>query len=191
MAKTIGVVLAGGRSLRMGTDKAQVKVGSRTMLGHVLAALAGVVDEIVVAGREDTVDGVSSLPDAGAPHRGPLAGISTAAAAHPSSILVVVAVDQPWVRPRTLQELLAIEGPLPVVPVDEGVRQTTCAVFPESAAIGDEFQAGGSIQSLLDRISFRPVIAEEWGGWGEDGRSWFSANSMAEIELGLERYGTP
>lgn len=193
MVRTIGVVLAGGRSSRMGTDKAAVVVGDRPMAEHVVRAVRQVADSVAVAGSEDAVAGAMPLPDSGKPHRGPLAGIAAAAAAHPDATLVVVAVDQPWVRPDTLRELVRLADDLAVVPVDDGVRQTTCAVYPPSslAGIDEELEGGGSIQSLLDRTSFRPVVAREWQTWGEDGRSWFSADAPTDVERGLERFGAP
>lgn len=177
----------------MGADKVHVPVGSATMLEHVLAALGEVTDDVVVAGRSEPVAGTRSLPDPEPRHRGPLAGVAAAAEAHPGSLLVVVAVDQPWVRTATLRRLVEIDGGLPVVPVDDGVRQTTCAVYPSDSLdhVADELEGGGSIQSLLDRVSFRPVIEDEWAAWGEDGRSWFSADSSADLDEGLRRYGTP
>lgn len=177
----------------MGADKAHVGVGTKTMLDHVVSALSAVTGEVVVVGRTETFPGTSTLPDAGTPHRGPLAGVAAAVEAFPASLLVVVAVDQPWVRPATLERLVELDGRLPVVPVDGGVRQTTCAVYPTDALEGirDELDGGGSIQSLLDRTSFRPVIETEWRSWSEDGRSWFSADSTTDIENGLERFGAP
>ena len=191
MDKRVGVVLAGGRSSRMGADKARVVVGSKTMFEHVVAALGELTDTIVVAGRTEPLMGVRSLPDIGPDFQGPLAGLATAATAFPSSLLVLVAVDQPWVRTETLSHLLELGGELPVVPVDEGIRQPTCAVYPSDALdhIDSELEGGGSIQSLIDRVSFRPVVSEEWIAWGEDGRSWFSADSTVDIEEGLARFG--
>jgi molybdopterin-guanine dinucleotide biosynthesis protein A len=191
MDKRVGVVLAGGRSSRMGADKARVVVGSKTMFEHVVAALGELTDTIVVAGRTESLNDVPSLPDTGPAFQGPLAGLASAATAFPSSLLVLVAVDQPWVRAETLSHLLELGGDLPVVPVDDGVRQTTCAVYPSDALdhVGNELEGGGSIQSLIDRVSFRPVVREEWTAWGEDGRSWFSADSTVDVEEGLVRFG--
>ncbi|MDX1448269.1 MAG: molybdenum cofactor guanylyltransferase [Acidimicrobiia bacterium] len=193
MARTIGVILAGGRSSRMGTDKASVEVGSSTMLDHVGQALGQVADEIVVAGRSEPIGGYPVLADPGVPHRGPLAGLAAAATAHATSDLVVVAVDQPWVRPETLTNLVATARDLPVLPVDGGIRQTTCAVYPAGSlpGISEELAGGGSIQSLLDRISFEPITESAWQAWGEDGRSWFSADTMAAVAVGIDRYGLP
>lgn len=184
-------MLAGGRSSRMGADKARVVVGSKTMFEHVVSALGELTDTIVVAGRTAPLNGVPSLPDTGPDYQGPLAGLASAATTFPSSLLVLVAVDQPWVRAETLSQLLELGGGLPVVPVDDGIRQGTCAVYPSEALdhVQYELEGGGSIQSLIDRVSFRPVISEEWTAWGEDGRSWFSADSTVDIEAGLARFG--
>jgi len=162
------------------------------MLTHVVRALEPVVDEVLAVGPA-AGGPVPALPDAGTPHRGPLAGIVAAAEAHPASLLAVVAVDQPWVRSETIEHLLAVGGPLPVVPVHAGIRQTTCAVYPAEALDGakEELEGGGSIQSLLDQISFHPVVESEWRAWHEDGRSWFSADSVTDISEGVRRYGEP
>ncbi len=45
------IVLAGGRSTRMGRDKASLAFGSGTLLSRVVSILAGVVDEIVIVAR--------------------------------------------------------------------------------------------------------------------------------------------
>lgn len=189
----VGVVLAGGASTRMGRDKAEVVVAGRTMAAWVAAALAPLASEVIVAGREGTLEGLACIPDAGLPHLGPLAGLAAAIAARPEHTLIVVAVDQPWVMPATLAHLLGLSGHLPVVPVDGGIRQSTCAVYPPG--LGDlateELEAGGSVQSLLDRTAFTPVGREEWAAWGEDGRSWFGVDSPERLAEGLGRFGPP
>ncbi len=186
----IGVILAGGRSSRMGADKATIALAGRPMIEWVAQALEAVCDKVVVAGRSTSVAGLTAIPDRGEGHRGPLAGI--AASAELGSLLVV-GVDQPWVRFETIGRLIAVGGDIPVVPVDQGNRQATCAIYPAGVgeAAQDELDSGGSVQTLLDRVAFRPVAESEWRSWGEDGRSWFSANSPDDILSGLERYGPP
>jgi molybdopterin-guanine dinucleotide biosynthesis protein A len=104
---------------------------------------------------------------------------------------LIVAVDNAFVRAETLTRLAALESALPVVPVDDdGVRQVTCAIYPKTIAdvAIEEAEGGGSIQTLLDRVSFLPVTPEIWTGWGEDGRSWFSVDTPGDIETGLDRF---
>lgn len=172
----------------MGTDKAEVVVAGEMMLDRVAKALREAGDRIVLLGSDRP--GWECWPDS-VHAEGPLAGIVTALNRMTSPRVLVVAVDQPFVDPRTLQRLVAIESQLPVVPVDEqGVRQVTCAVYPRGVAqaANEEASLGGSIQMLLDRVSFRPVTPEEWRAWGEDGRSWFSVDTPEAVADGLARF---
>lgn len=173
----------------MGTDKAAVLVGGRRMLDQVASALSAVADRVVLLGPDR--DGWESWPDS-VHAQGPLAGIATALTRTERDRVVLVAVDHPFVRPDSLVHLVAIESDLPVVPVDEtGIRQVTCAVYPSTIreAAVEEAAAGGSIQTLLDRVSFRPVAPDEWRGWGEDGRSWFSVDTVDAVAEGEASFG--
>ncbi|MFQ5523923.1 MAG: molybdenum cofactor guanylyltransferase [Acidimicrobiia bacterium] len=185
----IGAVLAGGKSTRMGRDKAEVPVGGATMLQRVATALGQAVGKVVVLGSHR--EGWECWPDM-VHAQGPLAGIATALHRTDSDGVLVVAVDHPFVRSETLRHLADLADGLPVVPVDEhGTRQVTCALYPKTIATAaiEEAASGGSIQSLLDRVSFRPVTPAEWREWGEDGRSWYSADSPDALERGVQLYG--
>lgn len=191
----LGAVLAGGESRRMGADKALVAVDGEPMIRRVLSALEVVADRVVVAGPRRPLDGVEAIADPVDGPIGPLAGVAAATslalgAGGPQSVVLAVAVDHPFVRPGTLQQLLVLYEGRAVVPVDGGVRQVTCAVYPAAwqAAIRQELDAGGSLQSLLGGMSHREVPPGEWGGWGEDGRSWFSVDDPEALAAGLERY---
>lgn len=192
----VGVVLAGGASRRMGRDKALVGVAGRPMLDWVVDAIGAVADDIVVSGepRPPWAGRLRFIEDHGDPKRGPLAGIATVMDNVDSdALLLVVGVDQPWVRPDTLRAIAARFSGLPVVPVPEGVRQTTCAAYPANDLLVAirELNAGGSIQSMLDRTAFDPFTEADIETCGEDGRSWFSANTPDDVLEGLRRYGTP
>ena len=184
----LGAILTGGRSTRMGRDKSDVLVDGVTMLERVGEALSPVSDRVVVLGPDR--EGWECWPDS-VHAQGPLAGIATALTRMVEDHVLVVAVDNAFLQPETLSHLVTLAGHIPVVPVDRlGMRQVTCAVYPAvvaSAAV-EEASAGGSIQSLLDQVSFRPVTPDEWETWGEDGRSWFSVDSIDTLEEGLHRF---
>ena len=177
----IGVVLAGGQSRRMGRDKALVEIAGSPLIEWASKALVEVSDRVVVAGRPEGWaghEGLADPPGLG----GPLAGL--VAALQLGTDLLVVAVDQPWVRVETLQALAGMEGT--VVPIDGGVRQVTCARYSADITV-----AANSLQSLFDQIPYRSVDDKEWRSWGEDGRSWFSADDETVLAEGLERFGSP
>ena len=178
MGDVLGAIVAGGGSRRMGIDKALVEVGGVPMVERVAAAMGTVVPEIVIVGRAEPLAGLAAFPDDRPARRGPLAGLATALRVADGRDVLLVAVDQPLVRAETLRRLSPA-----AVPLDGGARQVTCAMYPGAwaaeAAVEDE--AGGSIQSLLDRMSMREVPPEEWRSWGEDGRSWLSVDSPDDI----------
>lgn len=174
----------------MGRDKADVLVEGITMLERVASALSPLVDRVVLLGPDR--EGWDCWPDS-VHSQGPLAGIATALSRTETRHVLVVAVDHAFVRGNTLSMLVERGDGLPVVPVDDsGVRQVTCALYPSSiaAAADEEAAMGGTIQTLLDRVSFAPVTPMEWKSWGEDGRSWFSVDSDKALGTGLQRYGT-
>ena len=172
----------------MGQDKADVLVRDQTMLEMVEAALRLVADRTVLLGPDR--EGWEVWPDSIHAH-GPLAGIATALNRTDTDHVIVVAVDHPFVRPETLRKMIDRAGDIPVVPVDDhGIRQVTCAVYPRAIArlAAEEAEMGGSIQSLLDRVSFEAIPPDVWGSWGEDGRSWFSVDSQDALGEALGRY---
>ena len=118
--RRIGVVLAGGMSVRMGRDKARIvspRSGSGgaalTWLEHTLTCLAPFVEECHVVGRTLTRDdcpNLASLPSSwpdGIRGRGPLGGIETAFAASGDRDLIVAACDLPQLAPWVVDRLVA------------------------------------------------------------------------------------
>ena len=102
---TVGVVLAGGASRRMGRDKAALAVNGETLAARAARRLLGVCPRVVIAdGGRGLVPGLPSLPDA--PAAGPAAGILGAARAWPGHPLLVLACDLPRVSEALLRELV-------------------------------------------------------------------------------------
>ena len=178
------MVLAGGASSRMGRDKAGVAVEGRPMISWVVGALESVTDRVVVAGRPDGWEGrpgVADLPGL----TGPLAGLG--AALRLGEPVILVAVDQPWVRTETLRRLGQVGET--AVPVHDERRQVTCAVYHPDLA--RTLERAGSLQDLMDLAPPLEITEPVWRAWGEDGRSWFSVDRPEEIEKGLSLYGPP
>lgn len=75
-----GVILAGGRSSRMGTDKAQLSLGGDTILGHVLRRLTPQVRSVALNASADFPNplGLRLVPDTLPGQLGPLTGILAA-----------------------------------------------------------------------------------------------------------------
>lgn len=175
----------------MGRDKAMIQFAGASMADWVARAVGTVLDGVVAFGRTGTVAGIGCVPDHGPPHRGPLAGLVRALQLAGGRGVLLVGVDQPLLRSETLRRLIeAAEPDAAVVPVDRGIRQVTCALYPGSWRAEAERRdaAGGSLRSLLRRLPVREVGPTEWRAWGEDGRSWFSVDSPEALHQALARY---
>ncbi len=72
----LGVVLAGGKSSRFGSDKALAELDGQTLIARAVDGLAGWCEYVVVAGRETAP--APTLPDWPAPDMGPLGGLAAA-----------------------------------------------------------------------------------------------------------------
>lgn len=178
------MVLAGGAGKRMGRDKAEVVVADRPMISWIIDALEPVVHRVIISGRTGGWNGHPGLAD----HEGlagPLAGL--AASLRLGEPVLLVALDQPWVRTETLAKLASIGET--VVPVHHEVRQVTCAVY--YPVILDSVNQARSLQGLMDLALPLEVTEPVWRSWGEDGRSWFSVDRPEDVAAGLDRYGAP
>lgn len=162
----VGVALAGGRSRRLGFDKAGlrlVRAGvEQTLLEWTVRRLAAVCAEVVVAAGDQLRERVALrdgdtaassapilVPDAPPPAAGPAAGLLGAAAARPGSALLALACDLPRVPVALLERLWREHRQQPeaawVVPVRSGRPEPLCALYaPAALAALAQRVAGGS-----------------------------------------------
>lgn len=111
----LGAILAGGKSVRFGADKAAALVDGRALIDHVADALAPQVDALVLCGR--TWPGLTSIVDRPAPDLGPLGGLCAALhhAADQGFDHVLTAGCDVLPVPADLRALLAGDGAATVV----------------------------------------------------------------------------
>lgn len=147
-----GLVLAGGKSRRMGRDKALLERDGQSQLAFIVQLVADHVDRVFVSARDDqkhdperrrfeqVVDRYDDM--------GPLAGILSAMDAYPDADWLVVACDLPNVGAETLTHLLANRSPdLPFtayVSSHDGLPEPLCAVYrADSNALVRKFAGDG------------------------------------------------
>src|SRR5438046_2516502 len=111
MINTTGFITAGGRSSRMGTDKAWLELGGRAMIEQVIAALAPVTGSVAIIANsaEYARLGLPVFADAQS-GIGPLEAIRTALANSATSRVLLVGCDLPFVTEDLFRFLLNISG---------------------------------------------------------------------------------
>ena len=182
------VVLAGGRSSRMGTDKATVAFCGRRLIDVVVERLRGLTDDVVVCAREREALEPILVPvvEDDEAFAGPLPALVGGIRAAGTARVVAVACDMPFLNIPLLAHLAdgLDEDTDAVVPVTEHGPQPLhaaygdCAVEPLLAALA----AGErSLRGALERLRVRWVGEEVWRGIDPSGRSFQNVNTPAEL----------
>jgi molybdopterin-guanine dinucleotide biosynthesis protein A len=183
-----GLILAGGRSSRMGRDKSLLTLpDGRTLLERQADILrAAGATKLLASVRMDSdpdLPGVKLVYDS-APNAGPLAGIAAGLQAAPAGLVLVLAVDMPAMQAAHLRQLveLAVDGK-GVVPMQNGLIEPLAAVYPsllaESAAAA--VQAGQRAVHVWVREHAeqgRLILWETPAEWTGALRSWNTAADL-------------
>jgi molybdenum cofactor guanylyltransferase len=161
-----GFILAGGKSSRMGVDKAFLEVGGRTLLARALELAETVAQQVRVVGDKTKFAPFGIVVDDIYPERGPLGGIHAALMSTATDFNLMLAVDLPFIGQEFLTYLLSEAGrtnAAVTVPRTDGGFQPLCAVYrKEFAEVAERsLQAGRNKIDLLFREVNTLVIEEE------------------------------
>lgn len=194
-----GIILCGGRSSRMGTDKALLPIGDELMLQRIVRLLGEVVSPIVVVAAVDQV--LPTLPSDiilahdQHPERGPLEGLHAglAAIAPFSEAAYVTGCDTPLLQAAFVRHLLEKLGQHQiVVPLDEGHYHPLAGVYrvsvlPIIRAMLDRNER--PLHDLLARADTLGMPVEDLRAVDPELDSLRNLNTVAEYEAVFERLG--
>ena len=147
------VILCGGKSLRMGRDKAELEFEGQTFLDHIAEELSG-FDELIISidsFEKHPMIKLKALTDI-FPDCGPMGGIHTALSGCKSDALFVVPCDMPLIK-REFAEYLCSqlnEETDAVVPItSDGHLHPLCAVYKkQTAAVLEKHLKAGDYKML-------------------------------------------
>lgn len=152
--KIRGLVLAGGKSTRMGSDKALLRQDGETQLSRAVSLLEAHVDRVFVSTRADQTDDPERSKYAQIVDRyediGPVAGILSALDSNKSVGWLVLACDLPNIDEATIAYLIGnCSADHPVTAYEsvvDGLPEPLCAIYrPESRALINGFVEQGII----------------------------------------------
>jgi molybdopterin-guanine dinucleotide biosynthesis protein A len=173
MTAAIGFVVAGGRSLRMGRDKALLPWAGSTLLDDAIARMRLACPDVrILCGP------VPRYGDRGVPlvtdridGAGPLAGLEAALVAAADRPVLLVGVDLPFVTAGTLAFLLGhLEGADAVVPAPEQMPQPLCAAYAPSClpAVQARLAAGERrMTSFWSDVTVRRLGSSDFRAFGD------------------------
>jgi molybdopterin-guanine dinucleotide biosynthesis protein A len=182
-------ILAGGRSARMGMDKAFVALDGRTLLARALELARSVTRDVRIVGDSAKFSAFASVVQDVFRECGPLGGIHAALRASPSELNLILAVDVPFVSLALLQYLIrrARDSSAAVtVPRADGGWQPLCAVYrrefaaaAETALHADRYK----IDALFDSVQVQAIEEEELAEAGFSPRIFRNLNTKEELEV--------
>ncbi len=170
-----GIVLAGGRASRFGSDKMAAELGGRPLLHHAIAAVATVAGHVVVVAAPGVAP---SIPTALAdrvrvvhdpePFGGPLVGLVAALSAVETRVSLVVGGDMPRMVPAVLHRLASAVGPerrAVVLEVPGRIQSLPMALDTAAALTAGRTvldRGGRSLRELLVELGSASIPAPVW-----------------------------
>ncbi len=209
------LLLAGGRSHRLGHDKPFVEVGGRPILERLLAATAS-IDDVLLSVRDAgpfeaalgragwRVEGEGALmrgsrrlrllsdPE---PDLGPMAGLAGGLAVAREPLVIVLASDLPFVTPGLVEGLLAELAAAPTadacVPIVAGRPQWLCAAYrrrlaPVAAAYIED-SGGRSVTGFAGRLALRRLGEADLAVYGDPVELTRGVDTPADLAWARER----
>ncbi len=185
-------ILAGGKSTRMGVDKAFATLNGRTLVARALELARSVTADVRIVGNAAKFGAFAPVVEDVFRDCGPLGGIHAALRASQEELNLVLAVDVPFVSLALLQYLIKrARGSLAMVTVARagGGWQPLCAVYRRDFAdIAENALRAGryKIDALFDGASMQVISAEELETAGFAPRIFRNLNTPEELEAANE-----
>lgn len=195
MFQATGVILAGGKSKRMGTDKAFLDVGREAMIRRVAEELAKLFAELLICGGEEETGkrlGLRVITDL-IKGGGPLSGIHAALHGAKYGQSLVVACDMPFVSAPLAQYMIRQAEGYDVAVPRHGIHlQPLFAVYSKSCSkvVEESLHAGRyKIIDLYPRVRVNYVNEENLRAIANIDTAFFNINTPAELARAREMAG--
>ena len=180
-------VLAGGKSLRMGRDKAFVLWDGRTLLERAVALAKQVAGNVRIVGSKGKYESYGEVLEDVYPDRGPLGGIHAALSVTSEEFNLILGVDLPFMTPGLLEYLIEqARETKALVAVPRFVEgwQPLCAVYRKAFVNSAEvalISGQNAVHSLLERTECRVLDESELGKAGFSRAMFRNINTVEDL----------
>lgn len=183
-----GVVLAGGRSRRLGRDKAFLRLDGRPLVERIIDTVGQLASEVIVVANE-----ISLYESFEArvvcdfyPDKGALGGIFSGLRAAIHQYALVVACDMPFLSLSLLRYMRDLTAGYDlVIPRMGELTESLHAIYSQSCLPAIERQLMDNdlrIAHLFPRLRVKYVELEEIDLFDPDHLSFFNINSQSDLE---------
>jgi molybdopterin-guanine dinucleotide biosynthesis protein A len=186
-------IQAGGRSSRMGRDKALIPLAGKRLIEHVLDHLQGLSDDLFITTNqpgplEDLR--IRLVPDED-PGRGALYGLQTALQAAQHDDVLIVACDMPFLQLALIEHLFSMAGQADVIiPEQDGRFEPMLALYRASTCLPEIDRALKEQQfrmiSFFPSVTVLPIDPEVIDRYDPHRLSFFNINTPEDIQRAEE-----
>jgi len=192
--KVTSIILAGGKNLRLGRNKALETIDGKSLIDCVVKRLEPLTNQILIVTSQEQLDfpvtcDAEILPDL-YPGKGPLGGIYTGLVAARSSYSIVVACDMPFLNAELLRYMVELSSDYDaVVPrLGERMIEPLHAIYSKSCLGNmktrlERNQLG--VHSFLNTVRVRYVEQAECRRLDPELLSFFNINYQSDLDQAI------
>lgn len=192
MAEAVtGIILCGGRSSRMGRNKALLDFGGKSIIEHTVDLFVSIFPETILVTNtpeEYSNLGIKTVTDI-FPHKGSLGGIYTGLLHASHEYSFIATCDMPFLRRGLIEFLMTLkDGYDVVVPVLNGGHEPLHAVYSKSClkTIENRISKGDlRIRGFYHEVKVREVREDEMKGYNPDPSPFININTPEEYESAI------
>jgi molybdopterin-guanine dinucleotide biosynthesis protein A len=187
------IILAGGKSFRLGHDKVLETIGNKSLLEQAISTVDSFSREIIIVTAEErTFPQLASYPKLKIvsdifPGKGSFGGIYTGLVTSGSFYNLVVAADMPFLNQPLLYYMIEVSDGFDfVLPRINSLFEPLHAIYSKNCVAPAEFilkQGRKVIIELFNFVRVRYVEAEEVDRFDPEHLSFFNINTKADLEL--------
>lgn len=198
--RVTGIILAGGKSSRLGRDKAWEDVGGQRIIDRVIGALQSSCHEVLIIGDRPERQNELSLPKCiqyrsdDLKGRGSIGGLYTGLKASDTLWSLVVACDMPFISRELIRFMLSIISKNrcdAIVPVINGRYQPTHALYNSTCIpfIEKNISSGNfRMDSYFDEIYLEEISEDVINSIQGAELSFFNVNTEDDLFTAREQY---
>lgn len=183
-----GIVIAGGKSLRMGAEKGLISFGGKPLITYPIGVLNEVCKQVIISANSHSYDflGLPVIADH-IPGGGPMTGIYSGLLASVTDYDLILSCDMPMITVALLQHLIASAAESrAAVAFHKGFAEPLCGIYHRSLAteLESHISAGKfKLVSFLEEIGTHFVeIDESLPFYHPD--LFLNVNTPQDVEIG-------
>ena len=188
-----GIILCGGKSSRMQTNKALLKLGDKTVIEIVAAKLKSIFNEVLISANDSKEYDFLKLPVVNDIFigKGPLAGIHSALKYSSTEKNFIISCDMPLISVELINYLINLNSEKSILlPKSNGRIQQLCGIYSKSVIdeIENIFKLSekdknikGSVYELLERASIEFIDVDDLNFYNKN--IFLNMNSPEDYKL--------